>query len=78
MMMCRSEQSGGGKRWQKEAWAASLATREAKLRASLPAFAEALAETGHVDAASAAVGISAGSGRLRLRMMRKDLGWQAV
>lgn len=46
-------------------------------RARLDGFAEALAETGTVAAASEAIGVCNQRGSVLLARLRKELGWQA-
>jgi DNA-binding transcriptional LysR family regulator len=51
--------------------------RSAQGRRTLNSFAEALAETGTITAASEAIGISQQRGSQLLARIRKELGWQA-
>lgn len=54
-----------------------IAARRAQGRATLNAFAEALAEHGTVSAAAREVGICQQRGSQLLKKIRIELGWQA-
>jgi hypothetical protein len=55
----------------------AAAAREAEARQMLDHFADRLADHGDVKRAAAALGRSEAWGKLRLRDLRRSLGWQA-